>query len=200
MAFNPEKLYDLNEVGKRIRKIRGDYSLGEFGFLAERTSKSAVHNWENGKSLPNKERLKVIAVLGRTTVQWILYGDFPDYIRTLFTINSTPYSTIKEWYSEWGNGEGEKIFQSYESAREEIQQAIIEKTIDEVKQYDWSYSDVHHVTDVFATVVNSVLKRNRYSDNLPPETKEIISAIEKQNLTEDEIDSLLDTVRDYFKS
>lgn len=194
---NPEKLYELKEVGKRIKKIRGDYTLEEFGFLADRTSKAAVYNWENGKSLPNKERLKLIAVLGRTTVQWVLFGDFPDYLQTMFTVGTSPYSDIKHSYSSMGNKE---LFDLYESAPKEVRQEIIDKTIDQAEQSNWSYSDAYDILDSFLVIADSKLKRNHYAENLPLEIKELLSAIEKQNLTEEELDSLLDTVRDYFKS
>ncbi|WP_170924727.1 helix-turn-helix domain-containing protein [Candidatus Enterococcus clewellii] len=192
-----EKLYDLKAVGKRIREIRGDYTLEDFGFLADRTSKAAVYNWENGKSLPNKERLKIIALLGKTTVEWVLYGNIDEYISSLFLVNSKPYASIKDLYIKLGH---EKLFDMYEMAMPDIKQSIIDKVVEKARLSNWSYSDTHHITDSFLIVADSLLKRNRYIDNLPPNIKELLSAIEQQKLTDDELDSLLTTIRSYFKN
>lgn len=195
--LQPEKLYDLKDVGKRIRKIRGEYTLEELGFLADRTSKSAVYNWENGKSLPNKERLKILSVLGRTTVQWILYGDFPDYIRTLFSTDSNLYSVIKDGYLKLGHKE---ILELYEVASNDTRQIIIEKTIEHAEQNNWSYSDITDVADYFLVIADRELKRSHYAVNLPPEIKKLFLDIEQKKLTDEELDSKLAIIREYFKS
>lgn len=194
--YDTEKLYDLKEVGKRIRQIRGDYTLEELGFLADRTSKAAVYNWENGKSLPNKERLKVIAVLGRTTVQWILFGDFSDYVQTLFTVGSSPYSDIKRTHAVMDKKE---LFDLYESAPEELRQSIIERVIEEGKQKNWSYSDAYQIAEYFLTVADNVLVNER-NIKITPAISKFISEIERQNLTDKEVDSLFETVRLQIKS
>ncbi len=73
------------QIANRIRNIR-EKKLGltmeEFGKLLN-TSKGAVNNWEKEKSLPNKERLKNIAELGETTIEYILYGSLEDYAKDL---------------------------------------------------------------------------------------------------------------------
>lgn len=73
------------EIANRIRNIR-EKKLGltmeEFGKFLN-TSKGAVNNWEKEKSLPNKERLKNIAELGETTIEYILYGSLEDYAKDL---------------------------------------------------------------------------------------------------------------------
>ncbi|HCM84864.1 helix-turn-helix transcriptional regulator [Enterococcus sp.] len=194
--YDTEKLYDLKEVGKRIRQIRGDYTLEELGFLADRTSKAAVYNWENGKSLPNKERLKVIAVLGRTTVQWILFGDFSDYVQTLFTVDSSPYSDIKRTHAVMDKKE---LFDLYESAPEELRQSIIEKVVEESNQKKWSYSDAYQITKYFLEIADNVLVKER-NRKITPAISRFISEIEKQNLTDKEVDSLFETVRLQIKS
>ena len=63
-------------VGKRIEKIRKSkqLSLEDFGETYFGTSKSTVHNWENGRNLPNIERLHKIAEIGNITYNELLYG------------------------------------------------------------------------------------------------------------------------------
>lgn len=65
------------EVGKRISIIRKSLgkNMDEFGGLVSGASKSNVSKWENGISIPSNERLKVIAELGNTTVEELLYSD-----------------------------------------------------------------------------------------------------------------------------
>ncbi|MBL1225719.1 helix-turn-helix domain-containing protein [Enterococcus sp. BWR-S5] len=193
-----EKLYDLKAVGKRIREIRGDYTLEDFGFLADRTSKAAVYNWENGKSLPNKERLKIIALLGKTTVEWVLYGNLDEYISSLFLVGSKPYENMKAFYMKLGYKK--ELFKLYEVTTPDAKQSIIDKVIEKAKQNEWSYSETHHITDLFLNIADNVLERNQHTENLPLDIKELLSTIEKQNLTDDEIDSLLTIVRNHFKS
>ncbi|EGO8250890.1 helix-turn-helix transcriptional regulator [Enterococcus faecalis] len=73
---------DKKNVGARIKTIRLNFSkkpmsqtrFGElFNPIANRSS---VQKWESGKSLPNDERLKQIAFLGGTTIDYLLYGNF----------------------------------------------------------------------------------------------------------------------------
>ena len=75
---------NLKEVGSRIKSIRitrGD-SMESFGKKLD-TSKAAVNNWEKGVNLPNNKRLKLIAEIGGTTVDFLLYGSLDDYARSL---------------------------------------------------------------------------------------------------------------------
>lgn len=66
------------EVGERIRKIRKQlgFSMSEFASRIDTIAKSGtVSNWETGKNLPNNERLKKIAELGNTTIEYLLSGN-----------------------------------------------------------------------------------------------------------------------------
>lgn len=82
---------DPASVGIRIREIRKNLGLSMAAF-ADRINKiehdkkaksGTVSNWETGKNLPNNKRLKIIAELGLTTVDFILYGSLDDYARSL---------------------------------------------------------------------------------------------------------------------
>lgn len=69
------------EVGHRIKEIRIKNGLSQREF-AKRTNSTipAISNWENGRNLPNKERLKAIAELGEISVDELLYGNIDRYI------------------------------------------------------------------------------------------------------------------------
>lgn len=68
-------LIDKTKVGQRIRLIRLEkqLTLSEFGNLLD-VKKSAVNNWEKGRNLPTKRKLEKIALLGNTSVDYILNG------------------------------------------------------------------------------------------------------------------------------
>lgn len=76
---------NLFEVGNRIKQIREKhgYTMADLGRLVDSKSTSSVNDWEKGRNLPNKQRLEKIALLGSTTVEWIKYGDFSDYVYRL---------------------------------------------------------------------------------------------------------------------
>lgn len=77
MIEKSTKLVAKKQLGQRIKKIR--LNLGEnletFGsrFGANRGLVSA---WENGRFIPNPERLLTIATLGNMSVDELLYGSF----------------------------------------------------------------------------------------------------------------------------
>lgn len=67
---------DAIEVGRRIKKIRTNlgYSMSQFGELISNSPKTTVNNWERGINLPKEDKLKKIALLGKTTANELLYG------------------------------------------------------------------------------------------------------------------------------
>ena len=69
-----------NAVGSRIKQIRLNkgYTLEAFGKLFN-TSKSNVLRWEQGISLPNKERIKNISKIADLTVNELLYGSIDEF-------------------------------------------------------------------------------------------------------------------------
>jgi transcriptional regulator with XRE-family HTH domain len=80
---------DLHASGKRIKAIRTKhkYSMALFAKLVGNSSASTVNNWEKGNNLPKQERLEKLAILGNTTVNWIKYGEFEDYVSALLRQN-----------------------------------------------------------------------------------------------------------------
>ena len=80
---------DKKAVGARIRAIREDIGMTmvEFGEWLE-TTQSAVSNWERGENLPNKDRIKRIATIGKISVQDLLHG----VTRYMYVITYSNYS------------------------------------------------------------------------------------------------------------
>ena len=70
------------ETGKRIKSIRSNFgmTMEQFAILTDSSNTSAVNNWERGYNLPNKTKLKKIAILGNTTTDWIKWGTLEEYI------------------------------------------------------------------------------------------------------------------------
>lgn len=76
-------------VGARIREIRlarGE-TLEEFGQLFG-SSKGVVNNWEKGRNLPNKRRIKSIADMANISIQDLLHG----VKRYMYVITYSNYS------------------------------------------------------------------------------------------------------------
>ncbi len=73
---------DTIEVGRRIKEIRTNlgYSMSQFGELISNSPKTTVNNWERGISLPKEDKLKKIALLGKTTTNELLYGSPEEFI------------------------------------------------------------------------------------------------------------------------
>ena len=69
------KTNDNNQVGQRIKDIRLEKGMDQKQFAEMiNATVSALSNWEKGRNLPNKERLKNIADLAGITVQQLLEG------------------------------------------------------------------------------------------------------------------------------
>ena len=79
------KNVDKKAVGARIKQIRINkgYTLEAFGKLFN-ASKGNVQQWENGVSLPNKERLASISKIADTTVNELLYGNIEKDVEELY--------------------------------------------------------------------------------------------------------------------
>lgn len=89
---------DLKAAGQRIKDIRcqHNYSMARFSKLVGNSSASTVNNWEKGNNLPKEERLEKLAILGNTTVNWIRYGSFEEYVIRLLSQNKLKASLQKD--------------------------------------------------------------------------------------------------------
>ena len=74
-------------VGKKIHDIRMNLglTLEQFGKLVD-AKKSDVYRWEKGYHLPNKNRLKIIAMKGGIEVSQLLQGNGKDSIKEIVEI------------------------------------------------------------------------------------------------------------------
>lgn len=78
---------DKKEFGRRIFNIRQSrgLTLEQFGEIKGLNApKSIVHRWEKGLSLPRRGRLDILAKLGNTTVNQLLYGGSEQDIEELY--------------------------------------------------------------------------------------------------------------------
>lgn len=76
---------DKGALGERIKSIRkqSGKTLQSFGQTIDNADKSLVSRWEKGLTVPSNPRLKLIAEIGGTTVDFLLYGSLDDYARSL---------------------------------------------------------------------------------------------------------------------
>lgn len=74
---------EINKValGQRIKNIRQKkgLTLKEFGELFG-AEKGIVSRWENGKTIPNADRLKKLSIIGDVDLNYLLYGDILHFI------------------------------------------------------------------------------------------------------------------------
>lgn len=115
---------NLIAAGSRIKHIRKkhNYSMASFAKLVGNSSPSTVNNWEKGNNLPKKDRLEKIAILGNTSVDWIKYGDFKEYILQLLYAAS-PTLTISDDQLEVLLGRLQKRSITYEDDLQILTQA-----------------------------------------------------------------------------
>lgn len=80
-------MIDKKRVGKRIKEIRINQglTLEKFGALVN-AKRSDVYRWEQGYHLPNKNRLKIIALKGGIEVSQLLQSNGKDSIKEIVEI------------------------------------------------------------------------------------------------------------------
>lgn len=80
-------MIDKKRVGKRIKEIRINQglTLEKFGALVN-AKRSDVYRWEKGYHLPNKNRLKVIAMKGGVDVSQLLQSNGQEAIKDIIEI------------------------------------------------------------------------------------------------------------------
>lgn len=73
-------------TGLRIKQIRNNLgdTLEEFGKRIE-ADKSNILRWEQGKTLPNKQRLKAISILGNISLNELIYGSIDEFLENNFS-------------------------------------------------------------------------------------------------------------------
>lgn len=148
-------------IGQRIKSIRQSkgMTLEEFGSLIDNSSKSNVSKWETGVSLPNNNRLKLIATLGRITVEELLYGDFKSYCHDIFNsikdeLMDNGYSTIhaNTLMMMEDAGETQKIKNAFDQGYQTIQDLKL------------SYEDNEKIKDIFKNSIDLHFLDHEYTN------------------------------------
>lgn len=184
-----ERKYDFYEpavVGRRIKAIRDSFNctMEQFGQLINNATKAAVYNWEKGKRLPNNDSLKLIAILGKTTTEDIVYGDFEKYLISLLTTDSFLYTKVK---NKLKYSHQYELFSFYESASEEKKNLIIERVLNDTNRLNFNYFDLGNILDLFLMHTENSLKLNLLINELPPKVENLLIEIEKNELSIDEL-------------
>ncbi|EGQ1670258.1 XRE family transcriptional regulator [Staphylococcus pseudintermedius] len=89
-------MYDKQEIGARIKKIRinSGKTQEKFGELFS-ASKGNVAMWEKGAALPNKKRLLQISNMANISLDKLLYGELLPYIR-----ENLSFSDVENYFDE----------------------------------------------------------------------------------------------------
>ena len=106
------------DIGQRIKRIRLEkgMTLEEFGKMLH-TSKSIVSRWEKGISIPNPERLRLIAKISNLTVNELLYGKLttPEFLVQMLennTIQSELERHLNDFFMRFENKNNPNILKS----------------------------------------------------------------------------------------
>lgn len=134
-----------NEVGERIKKLRSEKGLSqeEFGKLIKNAHKSLVSKWEKGQSLPNNERLKIIAELGGISVNELLYGH--PFIEEIKEKNL--YEYLHDYVSNYFEMNKESLSEKYNFSQERIlsiKNRAIETIDEETKNVTFNSIDAYY--------------------------------------------------------
>lgn len=191
--------FDKSAIGKRIKAIREsfDCTMEQFGRLVG-TTKVAVYNWETGKRFPSDDSLEWIALLGKKTVEWIIYGDIEEYVLSLSIIESPIYTQVKDFYTNH-HVNNSSLFERYEKATTETRTDIVKQVVNDYARRNLLiYSQLKHIFDSFMSTMEDALSKQDTVE-LPDELKNSLSKIKKKNLSEKGIDSLLESIRAYLE-
>lgn len=191
--------FDKSAIGNRIKAIREsfDCTMEQFGRLVG-TTKVAVYNWETGKRFPSDDSLEWIALLGKKTVEWIIYGDIEEYVLSLSIIESPIYTQVKDFYTNH-HANNSSLFERYEKATTETRTDIVKQVVNDYARRNLLiYSQLKHIFDSFMSTMEDALSKQDTVE-LPDELKNSLSKIKKKNLSEKGIDSLLESIRAYLE-
>ncbi|GKQ43379.1 transcriptional regulator [Companilactobacillus sp. RD055328] len=136
------------EISERITQIRKDNNLSmqDFADLIGVSGKSTINEWEKGRSIPSKKTLAKITDKLNIEANYILYGNFNDYIRDLLisVIHEKTDEQLSSTFFDYLNKiDALSRFRSYEESqpietiqdqirvREEIMNLAINSTIDD---------------------------------------------------------------------
>lgn len=99
----PDDNKNIKMIGKRIREIRKkeNMTLEEFGKLfSPMADKAVVSNWENGKNLPNSERIKKIAEIGGVSELYLMTGVDSSVTESMYFLSEVALDSLEHLSSE----------------------------------------------------------------------------------------------------
>lgn len=115
---------DNISVGQRIKSIRKSKGMTTEEFakiFSKPASKGTISKWENGRYLPNNERLVEIAALGDISVDELLYGQ-----RNVI-IKSAIDDALLEYMDSFDSEDKKKDFEENKNRYEELLASLYEE-------------------------------------------------------------------------
>lgn len=188
---------NLTDIGKRIKKIRSEFNctMEQFSRMTGTTTKASVNNWEKGTRLPTQDSLELIAILGKMSLEQLLFGDLENYLFTITKRDSNVYRAMKERFSL---NQG-YLFDFYEGLSDEDQKKIINLYLKQVNKKELTLKDVQHLPDEFIMVLNDTyeLEKNFPTPNL--RVSKVLNFVDSMQFTEKELQSLEILIRRKIK-
>lgn len=122
---------DKKAVGIRIKEVRSNSNM-TMEALGKKlnVSKSAIAHWEKGTNLPNKDRLKAISEILKTSVSYLLYGK-----KTLLDMNE---SERKQYIVQLKNKNENNYLRTKSDLENEILVAML---YDDFLNFDFEQAD-----------------------------------------------------------
>jgi len=114
----PKYEIDRKLLAKNIKNIRLELGLNQEQFgkiFAPNADKSIVSRWERGKSVPNADRLKLIAQKGNMSIMYLTTGN-----KTLKDLSDSELEEYKEYQK--------KRWQAIDKQTDEMYDSIVGKT------------------------------------------------------------------------
>lgn len=151
-------MVDVNkkELGERIKKIR--LELGDttevFGKRFDpQANRSLVSAWENGRYIPNPERLKSLAELGGISVNELLYGDLRNFTSHYFD------ERIAEQKEKFENSFFGSMLNDPEYTK-----SVKNDFLYKIQFYDLSHSDTEALNKLIDESINAVMRGEEYTN------------------------------------
>ncbi|MBP2099915.1 helix-turn-helix domain-containing protein [Enterococcus rivorum] len=172
---------DLRTAGQRIKKIRmqHNYTMLQFAKMLGFSSPSTVNNWEKGNNLPIDSRLDKIAILGNTTVDWIKYGSFKEYVQKLLT-ETYSASEIIPLSPSFLNQLLDTLEKRQLSYHDDLQILIVAKKIYPELFATNELLNEHIVVEEYTSY--NIEKNKFYRETVLPKIEKLFSESEKQSL------------------
>lgn len=172
--------------GERIKRIRENLGLSQVDFgnmitMKQNTDKNDVKDWEEGSTLPNRKRLELIAKVGQTTIEELMYGSLKEYIYGIILNDDALISndvtssdlTLLE-YLEFNQNDG--WVHVFKKMDDEAQNRIAHDTYQSVVNKHLSYKDTQEISDSFLQTIELSSENN---------TATILSSVQKNLATID---------------